>query len=69
MQSNYLNEMENIKQLREENENLLNQQNKDEWKTKYSNLNDEFQILKNSEALLRQTNLGNKLKYLLRIYS
>ena len=61
--------MENIKQLREENENLLNQQNKDEWKTKYSNLNDEFQILKNSEALLRQTNLGNKLKCLLRIYS
>merc|ERR1719232_2167551 len=58
MQSNYLNEMENIKQLREENENLLNQQNKDEWKTKYSNLDQEFQILKNSEALLRQTNLG-----------
>lgn len=50
--------MENIKQLREENENLLNQQNKDEWKTKYNNLDEEFQILKNSEALLRQTNLG-----------
>merc|ERR1719232_518579 len=62
MQSNYLNEMENIKQLREENENLLNQQNKDEWKTKYNNLDEEFQILKNSEALLRQTNLGMEAK-------
>lgn len=62
MESNYLNEMENIKQLREENENLLNQQNKDEWKTKYNNLDEEFQILKNSEALLRQTNLGMEAK-------
>ena len=50
--------MENLKQLRQENENLINQQSKSEWKTKYSNLNDEFQILKSSEALLRQTILG-----------
>ena len=58
LHTNHLNDMENLKQLREENENLINQQSKSEWKTKYSNLNDEFQILKSSEALLRQTILG-----------
>ena len=52
--------MEELNLLKENNENLteMRTNNENEWEEKYRILTDDFELLRSSEALLRQTNLG-----------